>query len=178
LIISDQADRGWSALYSGALDVDLLLAEGGFVIPFVVTAVSPTALVPTVAEADVVDGAGLAASNSGAQTAPFTLTATLAAGADPYTGFVAGLGSAPQPGISEVTFSIGTLWMKYAGSLSAGDTLVIDTEERTCKLNGTSVLNKFSGSWLTLPIGVDSLVQDNPEGLAVHLKVEFTPVLV
>lgn len=179
LILGDQDDRYWNALYSGALDVDLLLANAQFVIPFIVTDVSPKALTPSAPEGDVNDGAGLAASNTGLQVVPFKLTATLAAGSDPFQNFVApGLGTGPQAGVSEVTFTVGSSWMKYAGGLWPGSTLEIDTEAHTCKLDGTSVLNKWSGTWLTLPVGSSSVVQDNPEGLALHLKVEFTPVLV
>jgi predicted phage tail component-like protein len=179
LIISDQADRYWNARYSGASDVDLLMAKGEFILPFIVTDVSPHALTPDSDEGDVADGAGLAVSNAGLQAVPFKLTATLAAGEDPFELFLpAGIGGAPPTGVSEVTFSIGSAWMKYAGGIWPGVTLEIDTAGHTCKLDGESVLNKWSGTWLTLPVGSNSLVQDNPEGLVLHLLVEFSPVLV
>jgi len=179
LIISDQPDRYWNALYSGTINVDLLLAKGEFTIPFIVTDVSPHALLPSSASGDVGSGAGLPVTNSGLQTVPFVLTATVVPDGSVYTKYVAaGLGTGAPLGISEVTFSIGSAWMKFSGSIVPGDTLEIDTAARTCKLNGESVLNKWSGTWLSLPAGADSLVQVNPQGLAMHLVVTFTPVPV
>lgn len=45
--------------------------------------------------------------------------------------------------------------LKYSGTIASGQTLVIDTNQKTAKLNGTTVLQNISGDWLELAPGVN-----------------------
>ena len=69
-------------------------------------------------------------------------------------------GPALNPKLTNIT--TGTI-LEYAGNVANGQTLIIDMNNKTAKLNGTSVINNVSGEWAYLTPGNNriSYVADN-----------------
>ena len=71
-------------------------------------------------------------------------------------------GPASNPQISNIT--TGQI-LKYTGNVTSSQKLVIDIQQKTAKLNGTSVISNVSGDWLYLMPGNNRMVYtiDNAE---------------
>lgn len=71
-------------------------------------------------------------------------------------------GPAHNPQITNVT--TGQI-LKYTGNITSSQKLVIDVQQKTAKLNGTSVISNVSGDWLYLMPGNNRMVYtiDNAE---------------
>jgi hypothetical protein len=66
-------------------------------------------------------------------------------------------------GITNLTLTSGSTWVKYTGVVDDGDTLIIDTGNFTATLNGSSVLGSITHNtsytrWLSIPRGTNNVV--------------------
>lgn len=78
-------------------------------------------------------------------------------------------GPAVNPELSD--FTTNTTFY-YSGSVASGQTLVIDMNNKTALLNGTSVINNVSGEWVNLTPGNNriSYTTDNNDAVSSELK--------
>lgn len=67
--------------------------------------------------------------------------------------------------------------LSYTGNIAAGQTLVIDCNRQTAKLNGTNVVSNLSGDWIRLGIGdnIISYTADNTD--APSAKVSWNEIV-
>lgn len=66
--------------------------------------------------------------------------------------------------------------IRYDGSISASQTLVIDLSAKTALLNGVNVLNKLSGDWLELVNG-DNVMSYTTTGAGKPATIEWQEIL-
>ena len=66
--------------------------------------------------------------------------------------------------------------IRYDGSISASQTLVIDLSAKTATLNGVNVLSKLSGDWLELVNG-DNVMSYTTTGAGKPTTIEWREIL-
>lgn len=65
--------------------------------------------------------------------------------------------------------------MKYTGQLNPGDVLEIDMKLQTVKINGQSVLDKTTGSFFSLIVGVNTITySDESASRNIHMEIART----
>lgn len=67
--------------------------------------------------------------------------------------------------------------LKYAGNITTSQTLMININEKTAKLNGANVVYNVSGDWLWLAPGVNHLVYSNNDTEITTAVVEWQEVV-
>lgn len=83
-------------------------------------------------------------------------------------------GRAVNPSLSDATSNT---MIKYNGTVSAGQTLVIDIQNRTALLNGVNVIPNVEGDWLRLAVGMNRLSYLANNGDAPDSKLEWREIL-
>lgn len=67
--------------------------------------------------------------------------------------------------------------LTYTGNITASQTLVINVNEKTAKLNGANVLGNVSGDWLWLAPGVNHLVYTNKTSAVTYATVSWQEIV-
>ncbi len=72
----------------------------------------------------------------------------------------------------KITNTTTSLFVRFAGTITNGNTLVIDHAERTVQNGGANGLNDFTGSFWDLVTGVNNMEYSGPTGH--HVKTFWT----
>jgi len=67
----------------------------------------------------------------------------------------------------KITNTTTSLFVRFAGTITNGNTLVIDHAKRTVKNGGANGLNDFTGSFWDLVTGINNLEYSGPSGVNV-----------
>ena len=67
--------------------------------------------------------------------------------------------------------------IKYDGIVTSTQTLIIDMARRTATLNGTNVLSRISGEWVSFDPGYNRIRYDADNDYAPHSSIEWSEVV-
>lgn len=83
------------------------------------------------------------------------------------------IGSAHNPKITNIT--TGQV-LQYAGNVASGQKLVIDVQQKTAKLSGTSVITNVSGDWLYLKPGMNRIAYTIDNSTVNYATIEWQEI--
>lgn len=83
------------------------------------------------------------------------------------------IGAAHNPKITNIT--TGQV-LQYTGNVASGQKLVIDVQQKTAKLSGTSVITNVSGDWLYLKPGINRIVYTIDNATVNYATIEWQEI--
>lgn len=83
------------------------------------------------------------------------------------------IGPANNPKITNIT--TGQV-LQYAGNVARGQKLVIDVQQKTAKLSGTSVITNVSGDWLYLKTGINRIAYTIDNTTVNYATIEWQEI--